>query len=275
MQHRFKLSCLFALSLSILFTSILLAQNNSPTGQRWEYQTIGCDSLELSKLGDEGWELVGVNHDSGSCRGYVLKRLKPLAAPRFIDPRERPNPKPTAIAPTCNLTMAQAPAIRGIRLGMTVEELLQLFPGADPNRIKAEVETTKSEPAFGVASIHLDSSQHRDREQGLSFQLVLFDGRVVSVTGRYYMNNHTQYGTVFTLEQFIDKITATYQLPAKENWVRDENRPDNRAVLRCKEVEFQVFSSNLNFIILDPSYLEKQQQRKTEALAKKRAEFKP
>jgi hypothetical protein len=274
-MQQFGQSCFLALSLSILFTSILFAQNNSPTGQRWEYQTVHCDNLELGKLGDEGWELVGVNHDSGSCRGYILKRLKPLAAPRFIDPRERPNPKPTAIAPTCNLTMAQAPAIRGIGLGMTVDELLQLFPGADPNTIKAEIEKAKSEPSFGVATLHLNSSQHRDREQGLGFQLVLFDGRVVSVTSAYYMNNHTQYGMVFTLEQFIDKIAPTYQLPAKENWVRDENRPDHRAVLRCKEVEFQVFSSNLNFIILDPSYLEKQQQRKTEALAKKRAEFKP
>jgi hypothetical protein len=172
--------------------------------------------------------------------------------------------------------MAQAPAIRGVRLGLTVDELLQLFPGANPNEINAAIEKAKSEPSFGVASIYFDSSQHRDREQGISFQLILFDGKVVSITSRYYsINNYTQYGAVFTLEQFLDKITAAYTLPPKENWVWDKNKPDNQAALRCQEVEFQVFSSNLNFSIIDPSYLEKQQQRKTEALTKKRTEFKP
>ena len=273
MQRRFNQPLFVALSLSVLFTSILFAQSKSLPAQRWEYKTIDCNNTELIKLGDEGWELVGVNHDSGSCRGYILKRLKTLDAPRYVDPNERP--KPTTNAPTCNITLAQAPAIRGLRLGMTAEDLLRLFPGSDPNYLAKRIEQTQGEPYFGVASLDFNGSQHQEREPDIYFQITLLDKRVVAMTIRHTFTNQTSYGDVFSQEQFIEKMAAAYKLPAKESWIGDNSRSFGQVVLKCKEVEFQLNHFNRSFSIIDPSYFEKQQQRMTESLAKKRAEFKP
>ena len=53
--------------------------------------------------------------------------------------------------PTCQLTLAGAPDIKGLRLGMTTEEVLALFPGSKDD---AEVRASLSRPPsqFGVSS---------------------------------------------------------------------------------------------------------------------------
>jgi hypothetical protein len=40
--------------------------------------------------------------------------------------------------PVCNLSLSQAPAIRGIRLGMKPDEWLKLFPGSAHLTLKAD-----------------------------------------------------------------------------------------------------------------------------------------
>ena len=76
MQRSFKQSCLFALGLLILFTSILFAQSKPSPAQRWEYFSVqACDDAALNKYGDEGWELVVVSDVAGSCPKYSFKRL--------------------------------------------------------------------------------------------------------------------------------------------------------------------------------------------------------
>jgi hypothetical protein len=277
MQRSFQQSGLFALSLSILFSSILFAQTKQTPAQRWEYMTVQvCNRQKevLDKYGDDGWEIVSVfGESSGGCGDYTFKRLKPANAPKYIDPNERPKPSPNA--PTCNLTAAQSPSVRGVRLGMTAEDLLRLFPGSDPNYVAKRIEQTQGDPYFGVVSVDFNGSQHQEREQGVSFLVTLFDKRVVAVSIRYQLNNHTNYGQVFSLDQFTEKIAAAYKLPAKEDWADDSNYPRGQVVLKCKEIEFQINILNLTFSIIEPSYLEKQQQRRLEALAKKRAEVKP
>jgi hypothetical protein len=274
MQCNRKQSCLFALSLSLLFSSISFAQSRQTPAQRWEHKIVyNASETDLNKLGDEGWELVATTLN-GSSVYYALKRLKPVTAPRFVDPSERP--APTTSAPTCSIAPAQTPAIRGLRLGMTLDEVLTLFPGANPNTIKGEVESAIAEPKFGVAVIRLNTTQHkeRDRDGALYFDVTLFDRQVVGIGTWYGRNNFTEYGTIFTLDQFLDKLIAAYNLPPKENWTTDKNNP-NQVILKCKEVEFQIDVQGVRFNIIAPAYLEKQKQRMTEALVRKRTEFKP
>src|SRR5882672_4121468 len=56
--------------------------------------------------------------------------------------------------PTCQLTLAGAPDIKGLRLGMTPEEVLALFPGSKED---GEVRSSLSAPPnkFGGASFLL------------------------------------------------------------------------------------------------------------------------
>src|SRR6267154_4772558 len=53
--------------------------------------------------------------------------------------------------PTCQLTLAGAPDIKGLRLGMTPEQVLALFPGSDED---PEIRSRLSQPPgqFGVSS---------------------------------------------------------------------------------------------------------------------------
>ena len=55
------------------------------------------------------------------------------------------------IAPVCSLSLSQAPAIRGIRLGMKPDEWLKLFPGsAQDERMKAILDKPPTYPEYGV-----------------------------------------------------------------------------------------------------------------------------
>ncbi|HMB26532.1 MAG TPA: hypothetical protein VKS99_00445, partial [Blastocatellia bacterium] len=53
--------------------------------------------------------------------------------------------------PVCNLSLSQAPVIRGIRLGMKPDEWLKLFPGsAQDAKIKAILDQPPTYPRYGV-----------------------------------------------------------------------------------------------------------------------------
>src|SRR5215475_14430849 len=52
--------------------------------------------------------------------------------------------------PVCNLSLSQAPVIRGIRLGMKPDEWLKLFPGsAQDEKIKAILDEPPKYPRYG------------------------------------------------------------------------------------------------------------------------------
>ena len=274
MQHRFKLSCLFALSLSILLTSISFAQSKQPPAQRWEYKTVyNVSEADLDKLGDEGWELVASAYNpNGSSLYYTLKRPKPADAPKYIEPAKRPAPPPHT--PACTLSLSQAPTIRGLRLGMTVDELLELFPGANPNELRGKVEQAKGAPNFGYSYFNFSGTQHKDRLEGQRFSVNLFDSKVISFRVEYPFHNHPQEGRVFNGEQLQEMLIETFNLPAKEYW----QEVDSNINLQCRGFRLNSYpGSNLSIYISDTSTEpeEKSKQRRNEALAKKRAEFKP
>src|SRR5215510_15894366 len=104
----------------IFFISITAAGQSYP--EQWEYRVTGCYSEpELNIYGAEGWELVSIKMDSNNNCNYIFKR------PKGVVVRINPPPPPPK-TPSCNLSMAQSPVIYGLRLGMSSDELLELFP---------------------------------------------------------------------------------------------------------------------------------------------------
>lgn len=275
MQRRLNTTLFFTLVLSFLFTSILVAQNKQPPAQRWEYKTIyNVSESDLDKLGDEGWELVASAFNPGpNSLYYTLKRLKPADAPKYVEPAKRPAPPPHT--PACTLSLSQAPAIRGLRLGMTVDELIELFPGANPNEIRAKVEQAKGLPNLGYSYFNFSGTQHKDRLEGYSFSVNLFDNKVTSFVIYYpFMNQGNGIGQIFNGEQYRERLIEAFNLPAKEYWEGGGDYIN----LRCRE--FYVngsFNSNLSIHLVDISKASETavKQRRDDALAKKRAEFKP
>jgi len=275
MQRRLNTTLFFTLSFSFLFTSILVAQSKQPPAQRWEYKTAyNVSESDLDKLGDEGWELVASAFNPGpNSLYYTLKRLKPADAPKYVEPAKRP--APPAHIPACNLSLTQSPTIRGLRLSMTLDELIELFPGANPNEIRGKVEQAKGVPNLGYSHFNFSGTQHKDRLEGYSFSVNLFDNKVTSFGVNYpFMNQENGIGRIFTGEQFRERLIESFKLPAKEYWEEDSSNIN----LRCRE--FYVngsFDYNLRVYLTDISNASEEisKQRRNDALAKKRAEFKP
>jgi hypothetical protein len=86
--------------------------------------------------------------------------------------------------PTCELTLAEAPLINGLKLGMTSDEVLALFPGS---REDAEIRSTLSGPPskFGTSSFVITPNLYESKEKfsGMSqITLRLLAGRVSNFT---------------------------------------------------------------------------------------------
>src|SRR5262245_54356299 len=63
-------------------------------------------------------------------------------------------PNQPETAPACNLSLSQAPIIRGIRLGMKPDEWLKLFPGsAQDEKIKAILDESPKYPRYGLKDV--------------------------------------------------------------------------------------------------------------------------
>src|SRR5947209_4793490 len=64
--------------------------------------------------------------------------------------------------PTCQLTLPGAPDIKGIRLGMTPEQVLALFPGSNED---AEIRSSLSKPPsqFGVSAFSLRPDKYESK----------------------------------------------------------------------------------------------------------------
>jgi len=136
---------------------------------------------------------------------------------------------------TCNLTVAQAPAMRGVRLGMTAQDLFTMFPeGHSADWVKSKLDAANEYPAMGGWWADLNTSavnNTKDHSPISRFYVFLFDGRVVSMDVGYTVLNHNvPWGGV---DNFIAKVSDAFHLPASSAWTTT-NSSDQR-VLYCRE----------------------------------------
>lgn len=179
-------------------------------------------------------------------------------------------------ASRCNLTLAQAPIIRGLRLGMGVDELLTLFPRSreDPEIIST-LASAKGAPNYGLANLGFAS--HKYPSSPLSknvnlFSIQMFDNRVSSID--VYYN-----GPAWTnVDEMIVKVAQSLNLPGAQDW--SQSFSQNTKSLKCNGFEVSVTAvgeatccSNIRFSI---SGIERQRmERKFAEQEKARSEFVP
>ena len=179
----------------------------------------------------------------------------------------------------CTLAAAKAPAIRGVKLGMKIDDILALFPGsAENDEIKTAIAKADGYPNFGVVNIFVGPSEYstKDRFAGIAdFRFVFFDGRVDQYEVEY---ESLPGGPVWRrVDDWVTKLVEAFGLPAATDWTVDQNI-SSRKSLKCDG--FQLQASNLNFrgnltvSTLDPPY-KKQQERRAAYEEKLRREFKP
>ena len=175
--------------------------------------------------------------------------------------------------PATPCTVKVAPVIRGIKLGMTTNDVLAMFPGSRENEmVKNALTAGENYGSFGVTGFLVFPSQYPTKEQftGItSANFTFVDGRLV------------QYGVTYDRPpwprpaDFINKVAAAFKLPTAESWTIDQGV---YKALSCDgfKVRTYVNNSGASISVLtseDPFKI--QNERRAAFEEKARQEFRP
>lgn len=178
--------------------------------------------------------------------------------------------------PICTLTLAGAPDLKGLRLGMTPEQVLALFPGSEQD---AELHESLAQPPsqFGVSGFVIRPEKYGSKEMFAGIGQITFsllDGHVSSLSAGY---NGPQWPHV---DKFVAKVAEGTNLPAIEAWEDYVGMESQLKILKCADFEMRVFAGgtggNLNYVLLkDTAAAQKLKERRQKAEAAATPETKP
>ena len=174
----------------------------------------------------------------------------------------------------CTLTLAQAPAVDGLRLGMKAEEVLALFSGS---RTDKEVRAQLLSPAspVGVSGLTIKPERYSSKAKFprvTAVTLMLLDGRVIKANIGY---NGPEYKHV---DEFLGKFLEGKKLPAAHAWEPYVGMDTQLKTLNCKGFELKVFAGgknvhNINYIELtDVAAKQRMSDRRAKLKAKNSAQ---
>jgi hypothetical protein len=275
--------CLVALCFLIFHCSAVNGQTpkKDDRSAEWEYKQLSRPTDELlNHYAKDGWE-IATSAGGGGDGGFfyvILKRSKshPLFGTQTAEMPKPAPPPPTK--PTCKLTLAQAPVIRGLRLGMTSDELFAIFPGNEREEFDRaqKLKSVELPPNYGYTDFQFSLSNYATKDRftgisGLSFRL--FDRKVVSIYATY--SNTPQFDRP---GQLMEIITRQFGLPEFKDWLGYNEYLSNPS-LSCEGFTFQVdavnsSSGSFSISLTDPAYKKIMEDRRQADRAKKREGFK-
>ena len=223
-----RLSFLLLITLLSGIVSVAQTSKQSQPAVRWEYKTVcgNCGGpVDIDEPGDQGWELVAVafSGENSAYERLYFKRPKPKDAPAYVRPEIRTTqPAPP---PRCQLTLEQAPVIRGFRLGMSVDEILALMPeSAEKLNIRAKLEKAPLPPSYGVTGFTLSRNQllltpaNQERFAGVDhINFVVLDNRITGFNV-YYLRISQIEQPNWSPETWANKIAQAFSLPDLSLW---------------------------------------------------------
>jgi len=150
----------------------------------------------------------------------------------------------------CSLTRAAAPVLNGLKLGMTPDEVLALFPGSkDDEEVKAHLARPLSE--FGTSQLLIRPAKFESKEKFAGINHITFsllDGRVSSFTLNYNGPAYTH------VDQFATKFVEGTNLPPSDQWQAYIGLDTQMKTLTCKDFEIRIFAGgeggNLNYVLM-------------------------
>lgn len=179
----------------------------------------------------------------------------------------------TSPEPRCTLTLAQSPTIRGVKLGMTTEEVLALFPGrSESPTIRSALNDAPK--AFGVARFGVSISRDDKPFDGVNqFDFEFLDDHLTSF---YVGYNGPEWKSV---DEFISRLSTSLKMPGVEYWEPHTQETSYKS-LKCAGFDFRVAvtgdGGNSNYVrVSDPRAPQTVAARQKEVKEKARREFKP
>ncbi len=179
----------------------------------------------------------------------------------------------------CDFTKDNSPSVRGLRLGLTTQQLLALFPGSakrwakEPKEIRVAREqamaATSNEP--GYLSFDPATDAAKDQFAGVdSVSAGLYKGWVIDF--------NVLYGgaTWRTIDEWVAKLSETFKLPGAQDWVVGPSENPNK-VLKCNgiEIEAAIQGGSASIRIRNTDFFKAMEESKTAAEEKRRREIKP
>jgi hypothetical protein len=272
--------CLVALCSLIFHCSAAYGQTpkKDDRSAEWEYKQLSnpSDAL-LNHHAKDGWEIAaaaGAGGDGSGNYRIFLKRSK--SHPLFgTQTAEMPRPEPPPQKPTCKMTLAQAPVIRGLRLGMTSDELFAIFPANEREEFDRAQQLRSAElpPKYGHTFFDLYTSKYPTKDQFMgigNIRFDLFDKKVVSIIA-----NYTDTPQFESTGQLMEIITRQFGLPEYKDGPGSEYW--NGTSLSCEGFTFRVsgLSGAFSIVLTDPTYKKIMEDRAQADRVKKREGFKP
>jgi len=194
-----------------------------------------------------------------------------LAFVTWSAPSQASNPQPAQNR--CTLTEATSPNVRGLRLGMSTQQLLALFPGITKKKeMKDAIEKAKSATGAEAAYLGFDPATEGDAQQFAGVGSVsagLYKARVVDFSVQYI-------GAAWTVDAWIAKLSETFKLPSAQDWVVGPNEAPNK-VLKCDGIliEAAIQGGSATIRVRNTEDLKEIDERTKAAEEKKRQEIKP
>ena len=178
----------------------------------------------------------------------------------------------TAPAQPCTLKLSQAPAVRGVKLDMTRDELFSLFPGLSELTQPSE---PGSYPNFGYGAFSITPSTYPTKNQFAGIEqygVTLFDGRVVGLNVNY--STFPKGARWRNVDDLVQRFSESLHLPRAADWTP---QPGNIRKLNCVGFEIAVsYAFEVTQIsFYQQSWKETQKERLAAFEEKKRSEFKP
>jgi hypothetical protein len=150
----------------------------------------------------------------------------------------------------CTLGLSEAPAINRLKLGMTADEILAVFPGSKDD---AELRSALAKPRgpLGNSSFLLTPSKYENAADFKEISRITFnmlDGRVSSFTMNF---NGPEWPHV---DKFVEKFVEGKNLPAADQWEAYAGMENQMKTLTCTAFSIRVFNGgeggNLNYVLV-------------------------
>nr|MBA2732462.1 hypothetical protein [Acidobacteriota bacterium] len=141
------------------------------------------------------------------------------------------------------LTMSQAPVIiSGLKLGMTTEQVLALFPGSKDDK---EVRSSLSRPAskFGESSLIINPGKYSSKSKFDRISQIIFtllDGRVSTLYIGYDAPVWEH------VDEFVTKFSEERSLPGGDSWEAYVGVDTQLKTLKGKDFEISLFAGGQN-----------------------------
>ncbi|MEK6409105.1 MAG: hypothetical protein AABN34_19450 [Acidobacteriota bacterium] len=179
----------------------------------------------------------------------------------------------------CSLTKDNSPSVRGLRLGMSTEQLLALFPGSatrwakEPKTMRDARERAMAATSNETAYLSFDPATDAAKEPFAGVDSVsagLYSGRVIDFSVLYLD------ATFRTIDEWVAKLSETFKLPGAQDWVVGSSENPHR-VLKCAgiEIEAAIQGGSASIRLRNTDVFKAMQEFTTAAEEKKRREIKP